>query len=83
MPKMLIGKKVAMSQIFTEDGKLIPVTVIEAGPCVVSQIKTAANDGYEAVQLGFCALKKAPSRRLAICQKRYHSAALLERDARG
>ena len=42
MPKMLIGKKVAMSQIFTEDGKLIPVTVIQAGPCVISQIKTAA-----------------------------------------
>ena len=56
MPKMLIGKKVAMSQIFTEDGKLIPVTVIQAGPCVISQIKTAATDGYEAVQLGFQAL---------------------------
>jgi len=53
MPKMLIGKKVAMSQIFTEDGKLIPVTVIEAGPCVVTQKKTAENDGYEAVQVGF------------------------------
>lgn len=58
MPKMLIGKKLAMSQIFTEDGKLIPVTVIEAGPCVVSQVKTAATDGYEAVQIGFGALKR-------------------------
>ncbi len=58
MPKMLIGRKVAMSQIFSEDGRLIPVTVIEAGPCVISQIKTAANDGYEAVQIGFGALKQ-------------------------
>ncbi|MBQ2887444.1 MAG: 50S ribosomal protein L3 [Firmicutes bacterium] len=57
MPKMLIGKKLAMSQIFTEDGKLIPVTVIQAGPCVVSQVKTTATDGYEAVQIGFGALK--------------------------
>ncbi len=58
MPKMLIGRKVAMSQIFSEDGRLIPVTVIEAGPCVISQIKTAANDGYEAVQIGYGALKQ-------------------------
>lgn len=57
MPKMLIGRKLAMSQIFTEDGRLIPVTVIEAGPCVVSQVKTAETDGYEAVQIGYGALK--------------------------
>ena len=51
--KAIIGKKVGMTQIFDESGKVIPVTVIEAGPCVVTQKKTAEKDGYEAVQLGF------------------------------
>ena len=51
--KAIIGKKVGMSQIFDEKGHVIPVTVIEAGPCVVTQKKTAEKDGYEAVQLGF------------------------------
>ncbi|MCD8190242.1 MAG: 50S ribosomal protein L3 [Clostridiales bacterium] len=51
--KAIIGKKVGMSQIFDADGKVIPVTVIEAGPCTVVQKKTAEKDGYEAVQLGF------------------------------
>lgn len=58
MPKMLIGRKLGMSQIFMDDGKLIPVTVIEAGPCFVSQVKTAATDGYEAVQIGYGTLHK-------------------------
>ena len=53
MTKGLIGKKIGMTQIFDEAGKEVPVTVIEAGPCVVTQLKTAENDGYEAVQLGF------------------------------
>ena len=53
MTKGLIGKKIGMIQIFDEAGKVVPVTVIEAGPCVVTQLKTAENDGYEAVQLGF------------------------------
>ncbi len=53
MIKGLIGKKIGMTQIFDEAGKVVPVTVIEAGPCVVTQLKTAENDGYEAVQLGF------------------------------
>ncbi len=53
MKKGIIGKKVGMTQIFDEKGKVIPVTVIEAGPCVVTQKKTAENDGYEAVQVGF------------------------------
>ncbi len=53
MKKGLIGKKIGMTQIFTENGKVIPVTVIEAGPCVVTQKKTTENDGYEAVQVGF------------------------------
>jgi len=51
--KSLLGKKLGMTQVFDEEGKLIPVTVIEAGPCSVVQRKTAATDGYEAVQLGF------------------------------
>lgn len=53
MKKGLIGKKIGMTQIFSEDGKVIPVTVVEAGPCVVTQKKTMENDGYEAVQVGF------------------------------
>ena len=53
MQKAIIGKKGGMTQIFDESGKVIPVTVIEAGPCVVIQKKTTENDGYEAVQLGF------------------------------
>ncbi len=55
--KMLIGKKLGMTQVFNEDGKIVPVTVIEAGPCLVSQVKTAATDGYEAVQIGFGTIK--------------------------
>ena len=53
MQKAIIGKKVGMTQIFDENGHVIPVTVIEAGPCVVAQKKTIENDGYEAVQVGF------------------------------
>jgi len=51
--KSLIGKKLGMTQIFDEEGRRVPVTVIEAGPCSVVQRKTAATDGYEAIQLGF------------------------------
>lgn len=53
MKKGLIGKKIGMTQTFTAEGKVIPVTVVEAGPCVVTQKKTMENDGYEAVQVGF------------------------------
>lgn len=53
MKKAIIGKKIGMTQIFDEKGKVIPVTVIEAGPCVVVQKKTAANDGYDSFQFGF------------------------------
>lgn len=53
MKKGLIGKKIGMTQIFDENGNVIPVTVVEAGPCTVTQIKTMDNDGYEAVQVGF------------------------------
>ena len=53
MKKAIIGKKIGMTQIFNESGKVIPVTVVEAGPCVVVQKKTLDNDGYEAIQVGF------------------------------
>ena len=50
--KGLIGRKVGMTQIFDEKGNVIPVTVIEAGPCIVAQVKTIETDGYNAIQLG-------------------------------
>lgn len=53
MKKGILGKKLGMTQVFAEDGTVIPVTVVEAGPCVVTQIKTEEKDGYNAVQLGF------------------------------
>ena len=59
MKKAIIGKKVGMTQIFDETGKVIPVTVVEAGPCVVTQKKTVETDGYEAVQLGFEDVKES------------------------
>ena len=59
MKKAIIGKKVGMTQIFDESGKVIPVTVVEAGPCVVTQNKTVETDGNTAVQLGFEDIKEA------------------------
>ena len=56
MEKCIIGKKIGMTQLFDENGNIIPVTVVEAGPCVVVQRKTTENDGYEAVQIGFGAV---------------------------
>ena len=53
MKKAILATKIGMTQIFTEDGSLIPVTVLQAGPCVVTQVKTEENDGYSAVQVGF------------------------------
>ena len=53
MKKAILATKVGMTQIFNEDGTLIPVTVLQAGPCVVTQVKTKENDGYAAVQVGF------------------------------
>ena len=58
MKKGIIGKKIGMTQIFDEVGNVIPVTVIEAGPCVVAQKKTVEKDGYDAVQLGFMDVKE-------------------------
>ena len=53
MKKAILATKIGMTQIFQEDGTLVPVTVLEAGPCVVTQVKTKENDGYESVQVGF------------------------------
>ena len=53
MKKAILATKVGMTQIFNEDGVLVPVTVLQAGPCVVTQVKTVENDGYKAVQVGF------------------------------
>lgn len=58
MLRGFLGRKIGMSQIFGEDGRVVPVTVIEAGPCIITQIKTQKTDGYEAVQLGFGEARK-------------------------
>lgn len=60
--KALLGKKIGMTQIFVEGDKLLPVTVIEAGPCVVTQLKTDKSDGYTAIQIGF---KEVPDRKVS------------------
>ncbi|MBR4282345.1 MAG: 50S ribosomal protein L3 [Clostridia bacterium] len=57
MKKAIIGKKIGMTQLFDERGNVVPVTAVEAGPCIVTQKKTLENDGYEAVQVGFGELK--------------------------
>ena len=59
MKKTIIGKKIGMTQIFDEEGKVIPVTVIEAGPCVIAQVKSVETDGYNAIQLGFGDVKES------------------------
>ena len=58
MIRGFLGRKIGMSQVFGDGGRVIPVTVIEAGPCIVTQIRTKERDGYEAVQLGFGAVKR-------------------------
>lgn len=62
----IIGKKIGMTSVFSEDGKLIPCTVIEAGPCVVTQLKTIEKDGYESVQIGFNEVKEKHSNKALI-----------------
>ena len=57
MPKAILGTKLGMTQIFSPEGKIIPVTVVQAGPCRIAQVKTEENDGYTAIQLGYGALK--------------------------
>lgn len=54
----LIGKKIGMTQVFSDNGSLLPVTIVEAGPCVVTQVKTTIRDGYDAVQIGYSDLKE-------------------------
>ena len=61
--KGILGKKIGMTQVFTKSGKLIPVTVIEVEPNVVTQIKTVEKDGYDAIQLGTCTVKEKSSNR--------------------
>ena len=61
MNKAIIGKKLGMTQVFLQDGTMVPVTVIQAGPCTVTQVKTVERDGYKAVQLGF---DEVPERKL-------------------
>jgi len=64
MKKAILGKKIGMTQLFLADGRLAPVTVVEAGPCVVTQIKTKDSDGYEAVQVGFGELAEQRAKKL-------------------
>ena len=54
----LIGKKIGMTQVFSDNGSLLPVTIVEAGPCVVTQVKTTIRDGYDAIQIGYSDLKE-------------------------
>jgi large subunit ribosomal protein L3 len=63
--KAILGEKMGMTQIFSEDGRAVPVTVIKAGPCVVTQIRTAEKDGYTAVQLGFGEVRERKTRKPA------------------
>jgi large subunit ribosomal protein L3 len=74
----LLGRKVGMTQVYTEDGTSVPVTVIEAGPCTVLQVRTADRDGYTAVQLGF----GEKPRRLAVRSERGHVAQLSSKRAK-
>lgn len=64
MEKAILGKKIGMTQIFLSDGRLMPVTVVEAGPCPVVQVKTVETDGYEAVQVGFGELAEQRAKKL-------------------
>ena len=64
MKKAIVGKKIGMTQIFTDDGRLVPVTVVEAGPCKVVQKKTTESDGYDAVQVGFDTLAENRAKKL-------------------
>ena len=64
MKKGIIGKKIGMTQIFNDNGVLTPVTVLQAGPCYVTQVKTVENDGYSAVQVGFVDKKDRLSQKM-------------------
>jgi large subunit ribosomal protein L3 len=80
MIKGLLGRKVGMTQVFTPGGEVVPVTVIKVGPCVVTQLRTRENDGYEAVQIGF---EEVPPRKLTKPQQGHlASAGMLVRHLR-
>ena len=79
MPVGLLGRKVGMTQVFDDAGKAVPVTVIEAGPCVVTQVRKVDRDGYEGVQLGF----DDKPRRLASRAERGHVAEIGGKRQRG
>jgi len=79
MPVGLLGRKIGMTQIYNEGGELVPVTAIEAGPCVVLQVRTQERDGYEAVQIGF----GDKPRRLASRSERGHVAELSSKRRKG
>ena len=64
MKKAILGTKIGMTQIFVSDGRLVPVTVVEAGPCTVTMVKTQATDGYEAVEVGFGELSEQRAKKL-------------------
>ncbi len=64
MDKAILGTKIGMTQIFLADGRLMPVTVVQAGPCTITQVKTEKSDGYEAVQVGFGELAEARAKKL-------------------
>ena len=64
MKKAILGKKIGMTQIFVDDGRLVPVTVVEAGPCTITMVKTVETDGYEAVQVGFGELTEQRAKKL-------------------
>ena len=64
MKKAILGKKIGMTQIFVSDGRLVPVTVVEAGPCTVVMVKTEDRDGYEAIQVGFGELSEQRAKKL-------------------
>lgn len=83
--KGILGRKIGMTQVFTEDGTVIPVTVIEAGPCIVLQKKEIATDGYEAIQLGFSDKKqnRATKAEQGHAQKANTSAKRYVRELRG
>lgn len=69
--KFILGKKIKMSQVFKEDGEVVPVTLVEAGPCFVTQIKTEEKDGYKAVQVGFEKIEKEKKKRKSLKGKEF------------
>ena len=69
MNKAIVGKKLGMSQVFAQDGQVIPVTVIEAGPCPVVHIKSKETDGYDALQVAFCESEKVNKPQAGVFKK--------------